>query len=375
MFERFTDKARRVLVLAQEEARLLDHNFIGTEHILLGLIREEEGLAAQALAAAGIGLETARAGMEGLPGPHEPAHTGSPPFTPRAKRVLEMSLREALQLGHNYIGTEHLLLGMLREGEGVGVQVLVSLGVDPAALRHHVIRSLTGQEVAGGQTGATAVLSSSRSGRSWRRAANVRPGRVRGGERALPPALTVNGEVSLTFGQERLTGTVGGEAVDMALVVPASDGRAEGSFAGAAVAATWRLAANETWHPDVPASLHGTAGGASVGLVGWFHLDEEFSFEHGAVEGEISGQPVAAYIEAGGAGSFAAHGSFSDSGFSLRATFEAGRGRLEGSVEGAPLDLVVAQVEGQGRTATLTGSYDGPLPLLLVLSGVLLFFP
>ncbi len=144
MFERFTDRARRVLVLAQEEARLLNHNFIGTEHILLGLLHEGEGVAAKALESLGISLEAVRAKVEegrGLPGPPT---SGAPPFTPRAKRVLELSLREALQLGHNYIGTEHLLLGVVREGEGVGAQLLVGLGADLSRVRMQVVQLLAG---------------------------------------------------------------------------------------------------------------------------------------------------------------------------------------------------------------------------------------
>lgn len=144
MFERFTDRARRVLVLAQEEARLLEHDFIGTEHILLGLIQEGEGVAARALAELGVSLEGARAEVEemiGLPGVRP---SGSPPFTPRAKKVLELSLRESVQLGHSYIGTEHVLLGLVREGEGVGAQVLVSLAGDPDRVRQQVMRILPG---------------------------------------------------------------------------------------------------------------------------------------------------------------------------------------------------------------------------------------
>ena len=144
MFERFTDRARRVVVLAQEEARLLNHNYIGTEHILLGLIHEGEGVAAKALESLGISLEAVRAQVEEIIGHGGQAPSGHIPFTPRAKKVLELSLREALQLGHNYIGTEHILLGLIREGEGVAAQVLVKLGADlsprapaghPAALR------------------------------------------------------------------------------------------------------------------------------------------------------------------------------------------------------------------------------------------------
>ena len=146
MFERFTDRARRVLVLAQEEARLLNHSFIGTEHILLGLIHEGEGLAAKALESLGISLEAVREKVEETIGPAGSAPTGSPPFTPRAKKVLELSLREALQLGHNYIGTEHMLLGLVREGEGVAAQVLISLGADLSRVRQQVIQLLSGYQ-------------------------------------------------------------------------------------------------------------------------------------------------------------------------------------------------------------------------------------
>jgi ATP-dependent Clp protease ATP-binding subunit ClpC len=119
MFERFTDPARRVVVLAQEQARLLNHNYIGTEHLLLGLLREGDGVAAKALRALGISLEAVRAQVEATVGQGLRAPTGHIPFTPRAKQVLEVSLREALQLGHSSIDTEHILLGILREGEGV----------------------------------------------------------------------------------------------------------------------------------------------------------------------------------------------------------------------------------------------------------------
>src|SRR6266446_2259131 len=153
MFERFTERARRVMVLAQEEARLLNHNFIGTEHILLGLIHEGEGVAAKALESLGISLEAVREKVEETIGPAGSSTTGSPPFTPRAKKVLELSLREALQLGHNYIGTEHMLLGLVREGEGVAAQVLVNLGADLSRVRQQVIQLLSGYQP--GKEGAT----------------------------------------------------------------------------------------------------------------------------------------------------------------------------------------------------------------------------
>ncbi len=144
MFERFTDRARRVVVLAQEEARMLNHNYIGTEHILLGLIHEGEGVAAKALESLGISLEAVRSQVEEIIGQGQAAPTGHIPFTPRAKKVLELSLREALQLGHNYIGTEHILLGLIREGEGVAAQVLQKLGADLNRVRQQVIQLLQG---------------------------------------------------------------------------------------------------------------------------------------------------------------------------------------------------------------------------------------
>jgi ATP-dependent Clp protease ATP-binding subunit ClpA len=142
VFERFTERARRVVVLAQEEARMLDHNYIGTEHILLGLIHEGEGVAAKALESLGISLEAVRQQVEDIIGQGQSASTGHIPFTPRAKKVLELSLREALELGHNYIGTEHLLLGLAREGEGVAAQVLMKQGADMNRIREKVVQFL-----------------------------------------------------------------------------------------------------------------------------------------------------------------------------------------------------------------------------------------
>ncbi|MFC7407108.1 ATP-dependent Clp protease ATP-binding subunit [Georgenia alba] len=146
MFERFTDRARRVVVLAQEEARMLNHNYIGTEHILLGLIHEGEGVAAKALEALDISLEAVRVQVTEIIGEGQQSPSGHIPFTPRAKKVLELSLREALQLGHNYIGTEHILLGLIREGEGVAAQVLTKLGADLNRVRQQVMQLLSGYQ-------------------------------------------------------------------------------------------------------------------------------------------------------------------------------------------------------------------------------------
>ena len=146
MFERFTDRARRVVVLAQDEARMLNHNYIGTEHILLGLLHEGEGVAAKALESLGISLDAVRQQVEEIIGQGQQAPSGHIPFTPRAKKVLELSLRESLQLGHNYIGTEHILLGLIREGDGVAAQVLVRLGADRNRVRQQVIQLLHGHQ-------------------------------------------------------------------------------------------------------------------------------------------------------------------------------------------------------------------------------------
>ncbi|WP_370288579.1 Clp protease N-terminal domain-containing protein, partial [Nocardioides sp.] len=162
MFERFTDRARRVVVLAQEEARMLSHNYIGTEHILLGLIHEGEGVAAKALESLDISLEAVRAQVEEIIGQGQQAPSGHIPFTPRAKKVLELSLREALQLGHSYIGTEHILLGLIREGEGVAAQVLQKLGADLNRVRQQVIQLLSGFQ--GKESGAAAAAAGATSG-------------------------------------------------------------------------------------------------------------------------------------------------------------------------------------------------------------------
>jgi hypothetical protein len=145
MFERFTDRARRVVVLAQEEARLLNHNYIGTEHILLGLAHEDQGVAGRALTELGISLDAVRDEVKKIVGQGKQPPTGHIPFTPRAKKVLELSLREAIQLNCDYIGTEHILLGVVREGEGVAAQVLVNLGADLDRVRQQVIGMMSGQ--------------------------------------------------------------------------------------------------------------------------------------------------------------------------------------------------------------------------------------
>jgi ATP-dependent Clp protease ATP-binding subunit ClpC len=161
VFERFTDRARRTVVFAQEEARMLNHNYIGTEHILLGLLREDEGVAAKALTTLGVSLEAVRRDVGEIVGRGSEVPRGHIPFTPRAKKVLELSLREALQLGHNYIGTEHILLGLIREGEGIAAEVLQKLGADLNRVRQTVVQLLSGyragEEVTGVEGAAEMV--------------------------------------------------------------------------------------------------------------------------------------------------------------------------------------------------------------------------
>ncbi len=144
MFERFTERARQVIVLAQDEARSLRHNYIGTEHLLLGLLREEEGLASRVLTTFGVAVEDVRADVARIIGLGDEIATGQIPFTPRAKKVLELALREAQSLRHGYIGTEHILLGLVREGEGVAMQVLLEFDADAETIRNEVIRMLSG---------------------------------------------------------------------------------------------------------------------------------------------------------------------------------------------------------------------------------------
>jgi hypothetical protein len=145
VFERFTERARQVVVLAQDEARALKHNYIGTEHILLGLLREEEGLAARVLESLDITVEEVRAQVARIVGQGDEVTTGQIPFTPRAKKVLELALREGLSLGHNYIGTEHILLGLVRENEGVAARILLDFDADAEKIRNEIIRMLSGQ--------------------------------------------------------------------------------------------------------------------------------------------------------------------------------------------------------------------------------------
>jgi ATP-dependent Clp protease ATP-binding subunit ClpC len=166
VFERFTERARQVVVLAQDEARLLKHNYIGTEHLLLGLMREEEGIAARVLESLDISLDEVRAQVARIVGQGEEVASGQIPFTPRAKKVLELALREALGLGHGYIGTEHLLLGLARENEGVAARILLDFNVDADRVRNAVAGMLGGGQA--GRPGEPGVRQRLRRRRAWR---------------------------------------------------------------------------------------------------------------------------------------------------------------------------------------------------------------
>jgi ATP-dependent Clp protease ATP-binding subunit ClpC len=195
MFERFSERARQVVVLAQDEARALRHQYIGTEHLVLGLLREEAGLAARVLESLGVTLEAARAEVRSIvgEGDSEARVTGQIPFTPQAKEALELALREALSLGHQYIGTEHVLLGLVRLGQGVGVEILESHGATPVVVRDEVIRLLSGP----GRVSTSSTVSTMSTAPPPPRPHAVPPSRR---QRAMPPVpLLITGWVLFTL--------------------------------------------------------------------------------------------------------------------------------------------------------------------------------
>jgi ATP-dependent Clp protease ATP-binding subunit ClpA len=200
MFERFTNQSRRVVVLAQEEARVLNHNYIGTEHLLLGLLHEGSGTAATALTSAGITLEAARAEVESVIGQGKEVPSGHIPFTSRAKKCLELSLREALQLGDNYIGTGHLLLGLIRTGDGVGTQVLERLGANLGQLRDRVTAELENDPEAGEGPGEPPLVRPGRQGDSIRRLLDTIDSRLR----------SIEGHLGITQAEPEVGGSTGG---------------------------------------------------------------------------------------------------------------------------------------------------------------------
>jgi len=185
VFERFTERARQVVVLAQDEARALKHDYIGTEHLLLGLLREEEGIAARVLRDLGVTLDDVRERVLAIVGPGEGGTAGQIPFTPRAKQALELALRESLSLGHNYIGTEHILLGLMRADAGVAAQILGALEIDSERARAAVIRTLAGTAVGTASSGLTV--------RTWTEAEDIPHRRTTRRWYFAPPVLLVAG--------------------------------------------------------------------------------------------------------------------------------------------------------------------------------------
>jgi hypothetical protein len=392
MFERFTDRARRVVVLAQEEARMLSHNYIGTEHILLGLIRDGEGVAARALESLGISLEAVRQQVEEIIGQGQQAPYGHIPFTPRAKRVLELSLRESRQLGHNYIGTEHILLGLIREGQGVAAQVLVGLGADPNRVRQQVTQLLAGQQ--GTEPAAGDMGPPGRAGRATHRPSLV-PRLHR--ERPEPPTrqfpddtgpagvIPGHARVDLTFERSRLlSGWVGGQPVRLELNVPTHNGVAAGTIAGIPVSASWVNGNNYYVYPDVPSDLTGSFAGQPVELHATFHLEPDYFFDRGTITGHIGTEALGATVEAaappGGMGSsrtIAADGTLGSTEFTIYATIDGPltSGKLRGTVAGVPIRIDAARTRGpDGEQTRLTGTYQGPPALLALTAGALLHF-
>jgi hypothetical protein len=390
MFERFTDRARRVVVLAREEARMLNHDYIGTEHILLGLIHEGAGVAARALEALGVSLKAVRQQAGDNVGPSQQAPSGHIPFTTPAKRVLELSLREAQQLGHNYIGTEHLLLGLIREGEGAAAQILARLGADLHRLRQQVIELLAGQQ--GGEP-AAGVGPPGRADRdtnqppSLPRLPRERPKPTRQFPDDTGPAGVIPGHASvdLTFERSRLlSGSVGGQPVRLELNVPTLNGVAAGTIARVPVSATWVTGNNYYVYPDVPSDLSGSFAGQPAELHATFHLEPDYFFDHGTITGHIGTEGLAATVEAaaapGGMSSsrtVAVDGTLGSTEFTIYATIDGPlkSGKLRGTVAGIPIRIDAARTRRPNGTQTrLTGSYQGPMALLALTAGALLHF-
>jgi hypothetical protein len=452
MFERFTDEARGVLVLAQDEARLLDHNFIGTEHVLLGLAREEDGVAAKALASLGVRLEAVREKVAEMIGTGAgTSTTGSAPFTPRAKRALEFSLREALQLGHAHIGTEHMLLGLVREGEGVAAQVLVSLGADLKGVRQRVLDVLDGKVVQGAEQEARAAVATTVRARCARCGAALseharytrieaspgdaavegqgplsvtvvycgRCGTVlgqpaeRGPALMRPVAATVHSRpvpggparrarrfpdellrpvrleevpegarVDLSYrDHEVIEGTVAGTEVHVTGRVGSHRGPVEGTWGGVTLRANWRLGDNSRAPTQpLPGIITGRFGDIPFKLKGYFRLGPDHIFQEAEVIGDLCGQGFRAEVSAaeGGLGSTStvvAGGTLGEEPFELFAAVSGDltRAVVRGSLGGRPVSLDATHDRPSGRLRVV-GDYLGPLPLLGLIVGTVVYF-
>jgi hypothetical protein len=383
VFERFTDRARRVLVLAQQEALGLGHGYIGTEHLLLGLLAEKEGVAAKALESLGVDIAALRAKLGKAVGPSGTEPTGSPPLTPRAKKVLELALREALGMGHQYIGTEHLLLGIAREGSGTAVQVLTQLGAPPERVRPAVTSLLGGPATLSTERVTGTLLRPAPQGRQrsawWWSVGRPLSGPLgvgMSGPAGSRSGSYVDGAVALDHDGGRLSGTVAGQEVYLSLPLPASAGEVAGSFAGAAVTGSWRLGRAGDWAPELPGRLGGYFGGDELEVRGWFRLERGMVFDFAEFEGLCGGTPVSAFARAATPGlpdgSVLLGGFLAGAGFSMKREVAAQGSSLCGAVDGHAFALR-AERSGDGRLA-ITGDFSGPGLLLALVAACLAYF-
>ena len=404
VLERFTDRGRRVLVRAQDEARRAGSSAVGTEHILLGLIDEGESLAARALEALGISLQAVRDDVRASTRPSGLAPEGAPPFTQRVKTVLELSLREALELGHDYIGTEHVLLGLVREGEDVAAQVLLGLGAELAQLRETVLRLLAG----GSATPDSPAPDRPTAGdvvavRRGMVAAAVRTGVPRRRAVRFPEELVETGQLADVPDEARvalvdadhgtLAGVAAGAPVRVALVRRARDGRASGTVAGEALEVSWHVEEVSSGHAGPSASpsarsssartvtLSGTFGSAQVDLRGRF-LDEPggYFFDRAELVGELGGLAVDVTVERaeGGLGSTStvvARGTVGGAGLELFASVRGDltRAIVRGTFDGQRVGLDATR-DPDPATCSMTGAFAGPVALVTLVAGVVLAF-
>ena len=432
MFERFTDRARRVLVLAQEEARLLNHNFIGTEHLLLGLIHEGDSVAAKALRSLGVNLEAVREKVEETIGPAGAATTGSPPFTPRAKKVLELSLREALQLGHNYIGTEHILLGVVREGEGVGAQVLIGLGADLGRVRQAVIDLLSGYMSGTGDPSAITYIEHGDGprcpacralldGHVVYRVLSVPPAdqeppmggidvvfvyclrcgvviaHTPGGDTGIRllahtptvdtgtwvsrgVAAVVPGPIDLTLRGQLLDGTVNGALTHLDLGERSHDMTVHGMFAAAALDIRVSYDSNYESPIGLTARLTGTFAGQQAELSFGYDLETSYRFQRGEVIGNVAGRrlrvtvtPTSPFTDG-----VSISGRWGSANIALSASVggDLTNGTIGGTIGDTAVDISARSSwsAGSERTVQVTGTWDGPVALLALGVGVLVNF-
>jgi len=409
MFLRFTERGRRVLVLAKEEANRLGSDVIDSAHILLGLLDEPEGVAVKALQSLDVSLEAVRAGVERTVGAGD-SSTARPQFTPRAKTLLELSLREALALGHNSVDTEHLLLSLLRQGDDPAAQVLVGFGADLPSVREQVVRLLTGHGLSptAAEAGTTSRMSPLRSGQDEVTGPTASG---RNPSRSFPEAPSVpsappDHQVNLVYepDQDRLIGTLGVEPVEWELI---RRHRVNGRIGAVGLDATWSIGNNYVpppggWtphadyvsdFPNIPAVLHGSFAGQPVELRGVFHLSTQYAFERGSFVGRIGHVHLEATVLAasGGdsdSGTVVVEGTYGSAPFEIYASLDSpSRGVVHGTLDDAAVHLELLSppleysyrdgrphLERAGNHVVVTGAYPGPPELLAVMVGAALQF-